>query len=141
MSSGIINVAAAVVIYDSKVLLAKRRGGYLDDLWEFPGGKIEAGETASAAARRELIEELDIYINASSTLLVLEHAYPDKTVRLHFIKCHLTHTKENCLEKLNTNEETGWFNPDNFPYNRFCPADKIAAKHIQWKNIILSEER
>ncbi|HQB84376.1 MAG TPA: NUDIX domain-containing protein, partial [Candidatus Rifleibacterium sp.] len=55
-----IEVAAAVLIHDNRVLLAKRRGGHLDNLWEFPGGKLEVGESAEHAAKRELHEELDI---------------------------------------------------------------------------------
>ena len=54
-----IDVAAAVLVENRKVLLARRRGGYLDNMWEFPGGKLETGESPEAACVRELKEELD----------------------------------------------------------------------------------
>lgn len=140
MVKSLIDVAAAVVIHNDKVLLARRRGGYLDNLWEFPGGKLELDESAAHAARRELVEELDISIVAEHTLLILEHEYPDKTVRLHFVKCRLSETPEPCLHKTRVNPEVGWFNPGELPLNEFCPADRIAAGHLPWKQIIKSEE-
>lgn len=136
MKKGTIDVAAAVIIHKEQVLLARRRGGYLDNLWEFPGGKLEDDESAQSAARRELIEELDISITPGHTMLILEHEYPDKNVRLHFVKCHLLDTPETCLEKTRANPEVGWFSPNKLPLNEFCPADKIAVGHIPWKQII-----
>ena len=64
-----INVAAGVLIYKGKVLMAKRHGGYLDNLWEFPGGKLEKDETPQAAIKRELKEELDIDIIPEKLIL------------------------------------------------------------------------
>lgn len=140
MSKSLIDVAAAVIIHRNKVLLAKRRGGYLDNLWEFPGGKLEKDESAAHAAKRELTEELDISIIAGHTMLILEHEYPDKTVRLHFVKCHLSETPEPCLHKTLKNPEVGWFAPGELPLHDFCPADKIAAGHLPWNQIINIEE-
>ena len=140
MPKSAINVAAAVIIHERKVLLARRRGGYLDSLWEFPGGKFEKDESAGHAAHRELIEELDIKIVTGQTLLVLEHEYPDKTVRLHFVKCRLSDAPDQCLEKMMANAEVCWFAPDDFPLGEFCPADRIAVEHLPWKQIILCEE-
>jgi len=141
MKDTAINVAAAVLVHGRKVLLARRRGGYLDNLWEFPGGKFEENESAGHAAHRELVEELDIRIVPGQTLLVLEHAYPDKTVRLHFVSCRLSDTPKECLERTLINPEVGWFSPDEFPLGEFCPADRIAAGHLPWKQIINCEER
>lgn len=140
MPKSAINVAAAVLVYGNKVLLARRRGGYLDSLWEFPGGKFEADESAGHAAHRELIEELDIRIVPEQTLLVLEHEYPDKTVRLHFVKCRLSDTPDQCLAKMTANPEVSWFAPADFPLGEFCPADRIAVGHLPWKQIITCED-
>ena len=134
-----INVAAAVLIDNNQVLLAKRRGGYLDNLWEFPGGKLEKGESAEAAAARELKEELDINVIPENTVLVLEHNYPDKTVRLHFVKCHLSQEDNASREKLQNNSETCWFIPQNMPLQELCPADRSAATEIPWK--LLMEDK
>ncbi|MGH8492378.1 MAG: Nudix family hydrolase [Moraxellaceae bacterium] len=76
-------VAAAVIRRDGKVLIAQRptdkhQGG----LWEFPGGKVEAGETVEGALVRELLEELGITVIASRPLIRITHDYPDKSVCL-----------------------------------------------------------
>jgi mutator protein MutT len=136
-----IDVAAAVVVHDNKILLARREGGDLHQLWEFPGGKLEKNETAAHAAERELAEELDIRIIAQETLLVLEHQYPDKLVRLHFVACKLTDTHQACLEKTHANPISDWFVPEEFPLADFCPADKIAAGKLPWQKIIKTEEK
>lgn len=79
----IIEVTAAVIRRQGQVLIASRK----NEGWEFPGGKIEPGETAAAALRRELAEEL-----AMTDAVILDeiycicHAYPEKTVRLHFLR-------------------------------------------------------
>ncbi|MEW6711384.1 MAG: NUDIX domain-containing protein [Candidatus Riflebacteria bacterium] len=137
----IIDVAAAVIVHQKQVLLARRDGGNLHNLWEFPGGKLEENETAAAAAERELVEELDIRIMAGQTLLVLDHQYPDKLVRLHFVACRLTDDFSPCLQKTRKNPMVDWFVPENFPLADFCPADKIAAGKLPWKKIINYEEK
>ena len=79
-----IHVAAAVIRgKDGQILIAKRcddkhQGG----LWEFPGGKVEAGETAQAALARELEEELGILVTTARPLIQVRHDYPDKHVLL-----------------------------------------------------------
>ena len=76
---------AAGVIYnsDGKILIAKRADNqHQGGLWEFPGGKIEAGETAEAALKRELREELAIEVSAAEPLIRIHHHYPDKSVLL-----------------------------------------------------------
>lgn len=135
-----IEVSAAVIVHNEKVLLAKRHGGHLHDLWEFPGGKLEQDETASSAAERELVEELDIKIIAGNTLLILDHKYPDKSVRLHFVQCSLTEDFAICLEKTRNNKSVGWFIPENFPLTDLCPADKIAAGKIPWEKLITARK-
>lgn len=79
-----IHVAAAVIrSADDRVLIAKRpldkhQGG----LWEFPGGKVEAGEAVEAALARELLEELGIRVTQARPLIQVRHSYPDKQVLL-----------------------------------------------------------
>ena len=83
-----IDVAAAVLIRDGKLLITQRpRGSHLGGLWEFPGGKAHAGETLEACLSRELREELGIEVEVGSLLELVTHAYPEKTVRLHFFRC------------------------------------------------------
>jgi 8-oxo-dGTP diphosphatase len=76
---------AAGVIRDrlGRVLIAKRAAHlHQGDLWEFPGGKLEPGETAEQALRRELREELDIEVEEATPLIGIRHRYPDRRVRL-----------------------------------------------------------
>lgn len=83
MTIKIVNVAVGVIKKNNAIFICKRadeqhQGG----LWEFPGGKVEAGESVFAALKRELIEEVGITIHSSSQLMVIEHDYGDKCVKL-----------------------------------------------------------
>jgi len=82
----IVEVVAAVIFDEAmeSVLLALRKPSqHQGDRWEFPGGKIEAGESHEQALSRELKEELDIEPVESIGRCTIEHTYPEKTVRLH----------------------------------------------------------
>ena len=81
-------VAAAVIERAGRVLMTRRqRGQHLEGLWEFPGGKCESGETLEACVRRELREELGLLVEVGDEIWRIEHAYPEKHVRLHFFRC------------------------------------------------------
>jgi 8-oxo-dGTP diphosphatase len=79
-----IHVAAGVILNgEGQVLLAlrpkdKHKGG----LWEFPGGKVEPGESVQAALARELLEEINLVVDLASPFLVIDHDYGDKQVTL-----------------------------------------------------------
>jgi 8-oxo-dGTP diphosphatase len=81
-------VAVGILIRpDGSFLLAQRPAGKpYEGYWEFPGGKLEPGETVEAALARELEEELGIQIDSSEHWRVLEHDYPHAYVRLFFHK-------------------------------------------------------
>ncbi|MCY1227375.1 CTP pyrophosphohydrolase [compost metagenome] len=81
-------VAVGVMVQpDGRFLLAQRPAGKpYEGYWEFPGGKLEPGETVEAALARELHEELGLDITACERWHVLEHDYPHAYVRLHFCK-------------------------------------------------------
>ena len=82
--SHVIHVAVGVLIDDKHcVLLARRlKGTHLAGFWEFPGGKVEAGETVKTALGRELLEELGITVDKTSPLLTVSHDYGEKQVLL-----------------------------------------------------------
>jgi mutator protein MutT len=85
-----IEVVAAVIERAGRVLIARRHaGGHLGGLWEFPGGKRQAGETRKAALAREIREELDAAVTVGELLDDVEWTYPEKTVRLLFFRCAL----------------------------------------------------
>ncbi|MEM7433347.1 MAG: 8-oxo-dGTP diphosphatase MutT [Pseudomonadota bacterium] len=80
-----IRVAAGILIRGrDEVLIAERLDGPFTGLWEFPGGKIDPGESALAALVRELNEELGITTLSAEPFMALEHSYPDRTVSLEF---------------------------------------------------------
>jgi len=86
-----LRVAAAVVRREGKLLLTRRPpGGPLGLYWEFPGGKLESGESAAGALARELREELGVGSRPGATLAVTRHDYPGgPSVELHFVSCEL----------------------------------------------------
>ncbi len=82
--SDFLDVALAIPILEGKLLVTRRAAGsHLECMWEFPGGKVEAGEQPAAAAGRELQEETGLRARDLEPLLVLLHEYPERTVRLH----------------------------------------------------------
>lgn len=81
-------VVAAVIERDDAFLLTLRPAGtHLADHWEFPGGKVDEKETHAEALCRELSEELDIVARVGEEVHTVSHAYPEKTVELHFYRC------------------------------------------------------
>lgn len=71
-------------------LVTRRQPGvHLAGMWEFPGGKVDPGETHDAALRRELREELGVEAEVGERVYHTRHAYPDRTVELHFYRCSL----------------------------------------------------
>ena len=79
-----LHVAVGVILNDARQILITRRapGSHQGGLWEFPGGKVEAGESLEQALSRELQEELGIVVGRTSPLLQVEHDYGDKVVLL-----------------------------------------------------------
>ena len=84
-----INVVAALIYKDDKVLIAKRSTGdeNVFGKWEFPGGKVEIGESDEEAIEREIKEEFELKIKAKEFLINNIHEYPTKTVNLKLYKC------------------------------------------------------
>lgn len=89
-SAPLIEVSAGLVFRDGKLLITQRRpGDHLAGLWEFPGGKRDAGETFEDCLVRELQEELGITVAVGALLEDLVHAYAERTVRLRFYACRI----------------------------------------------------
>ena len=94
-SADILTVVAAIIRDDDGRLLITKRleEAHLGGLWEFPGGKVEEGESLSGALIREIREELGVGIEVGSLVLEQKHAYPDRTVHLHFFECRILNGK------------------------------------------------
>ncbi len=90
MTSPIIVVLAAVIERDGRFLMTRRlKGTHLAGTWEFPGGKCDEGESHEACLSRELDEELAVRCDIGEEIFTVEHAYPERTVRLHFRRATL----------------------------------------------------
>ena len=97
----VIEVAAAIIQKEKQVFATCRGYGSLKGKWEFPGGKIEAGETPEDALMREIKEELGISVSISSHFQTLTYDYPDFRVCLHCYLCTLTDSDPVLLEHQN----------------------------------------
>jgi mutator protein MutT len=85
-----IEVSAALIFRDGKLLITRRHvKSHLGGLWEFPGGKLEAGETFEECLVREIHEELGVEISVGELFSEISHDYPEKSVRLKFFICKL----------------------------------------------------
>src|SRR5215510_13711356 len=84
----VITVVAGIIHRNEHILLTRRRAdAHLPNLWEFPGGKVEAGESLPEALQRELHEELGITVTVHDEYHATTHHYPAKSVELHFFNC------------------------------------------------------
>jgi 8-oxo-dGTP diphosphatase len=125
-------VAAGIVIEQGKVLLSRRKKGtHLAGLWEFPGGKVEAGEDPRAALERELEEELGITTRIGEIVDVAFHRYDDadKAVLLLFFEAERTASspEPRALDVA----EVAWRGPRELDASTFPPADvAVLAKVI-----------
>ncbi len=102
-----IQVVAAVIINGQGKYLCVQRGAnkydYIHEKWEFPGGKIEEGETHIDALKRELSEELDIEIIKEPTkIITVEHQYPDFHLTMHAYLCHILDSPINLKEHIDS---------------------------------------
>jgi 8-oxo-dGTP diphosphatase len=83
-------VVAAVIERDGCFFLTRRHAGvHLEGMWEFPGGKVDAGEPHADALRREIREELDADVDVHDLVFEITHDYPDRTITLYFYRCSL----------------------------------------------------
>jgi mutator protein MutT len=111
---------AAVIERDGRFLVTRRlEGTHLSGYWEFPGGKCDPDETPEACLARELREELGIDAQIGNEIVVTEHTYPERTVRLHFRRCEITGEPRPLL-----NQEMRWVSRDEMRTLPFPDADR-----------------
>jgi len=91
----VIEVAAALIrdTAGRYLITQRRRGSHLAGLWEFPGGKLEAGESPAIALRRELTEELGATFDVGKLVETVRWEYPDRMVVLHFHDCRVSRAR------------------------------------------------
>lgn len=122
------DVVAALIFDEAHRFLICRRPPHKmrGMLWEFVGGKAEAGETLSDALIRECREELDITVDVGEEFLQLIHEYPDLTIRLTVFLCKIAEGTPKLLEHVGMK----WITPGEIPEYEFCPADREVLEKI-----------
>ena len=115
-----IEVVAAIICRDGKVFATQRGYGPWKDWWEFPGGKMEPGESAPDALVREIREELSADIDIGRLLRTVEWDYPEFHLTLHCFIC----TLQSDALHLNEHESARWLGVDDLDSVQWLPADE-----------------
>ena len=127
----ITEVVAALIWDNDKFMICQRPAHKARGLlWEFVGGKVEAGETKEAALLRECQEELAVTLSVGDVFMEVVHEYPDITVQLTLFNAVIS---EGVPQKLEHND-IRWITPAEIPQYDFCPADvEILDKIMELK--------
>ncbi len=116
-----LEVTAAIIRQNGKILICQRPADKnCGLLWEFPGGKIEAGENGEQCIIRECQEELGVTLNVERELTDITYEYPDRIVHLHFYLCDIAAG----VPVKKEHNALAWITPDEVDQYEFCPADR-----------------
>ncbi len=121
---------SAAIIFDSegKMLICRRApGGPCSELWEFPGGKREQGESAQECLVRECREELGIELVVDRLFLETKYAYPDREIAFSFFIARI----ESGVIDLHVHSAVAWIPPEESDRYVFCPADTGILQEIR----------
>ena len=122
-----IEVVAAVIAKDGKVFATQRGYGEWKDGWEFPGGKIEPGETPQAALQREIREELATVVEVGRLITTVVYDYPTFQLTMHCFMCRVVSGKLELLE----HESARWLSRDELDSVDWLPADIEVVKVLK----------
>ncbi len=124
-----IEVVAAIIKNDDKIFTTQRGYGDFKGFWEFPGGKIEAGETPQQALIREIKEELDIDIKVGELVTTVEYDYPQFHLTMHCFICTIV-AGDMVLKE---HENSTWLTKDTLDSVDWLPADVELLEIIKVK--------
>ena len=122
-----IEVVAAIIMKDGEVFATQRGYGEWQGWWEFPGGKIEPGETPQEALVREIREELDADISVGALLETVEWDYPTFHLTMHCYLCTLLSASLN----LNEHQAAAWLTPQTLTTVKWLPADEELVERLR----------
>lgn len=122
-----IEVVAAVLVRQGKFLATQRGYGEFRGYWEFPGGKIEAGESREEALQREIWEELETDICVGEHLITVDYDYPSFHLTMHCFLCSLL--SEDLV--LKEHESALWLSLDELGSVTWLPADEAVVRILQ----------
>ncbi len=121
-------VAAAVIVRDGRVLLTRRmEGQHLAGMWEFPGGKLESGESPEETLVRECREECGVEVEVGDIFEVTHHRYPEKDVLLLFYRCRLVAGEVQHLQVA----DHAWVSPSDLERYPLPPADERVVERLR----------
>ena len=122
-----IEVVAAVIRKGDKIFATQRGYGEWQDWWEFPGGKMEVGETPEEALKREIREELSAEISVGELLTTVEYDYPKFHLTMHCFLCTLVGEALH----LNEHEAARWLTKEELDTVKWLPADEIVIDKMK----------
>ena len=122
-----IEVVAAIIHHEGKILATQRGYGEFKDGWEFPGGKVEPGETPRQAIVREIREELEVTIRPERLVTTVECDYPKFHLTMH---CFLASVAEGNITLLE-HEAAKWLGKDELDTVAWLPADVEAVQKLK----------
>mgnify|MGYP002656459028 FL=1 len=122
-----IHVSAAIIMKDNKIFVTQRGYGEFKDWWEFPGGKIEEGETPEECLKREIKEDLKADINIDKYLCTVEYDYPNFHLKMECFICSLIDGHLELVEA----EDAKFITNDQLDNIDFLPADLLVVKELK----------
>ena len=114
-----IEVVAAIIHQGGRILATQRGYGDCKGMWEFPGGKMEAGETEEQAIVREIREELEVKIAVERKVCTVEYDYPQFHLRMHCFWCSIAHG----VPQLKEHQSARWLAKEEWESVEWLPAD------------------
>ena len=115
-----VRVTAAVICRENKIFATQRGYGDYKDWWEFPGGKIESGESPEQALKREILEELAAEISVGRKIMTVEYDYPTFHLSMDCFVCTLIRGEPELLE----HEAAKWLSRSELDCVKWLPADR-----------------
>ena len=131
-----IEVVAAVICDGNRIFATQRGYGEWKDWWEFPGGKMEPGETPEAALQREIREELATEISVENLITTVSYDYPNFHLTMH---CYLCNVKSGSLTLLE-HEAAKWLTRDELSSVKWLPADEEVVEKIKSRKHISQDQ-
>ncbi|WP_234121281.1 (deoxy)nucleoside triphosphate pyrophosphohydrolase [Clostridium hydrogenum] len=122
-----IEVVAAIIKHGNEIFTTCRGYGEFENMWEFPGGKIEPGETREEALIREIKEELELDISVSKYVTTVEYDYPNFHLTMHCFLCEVCGGKMH----LNAHNATKWISLDEVDKLKWVPADILVVEKLK----------
>ena len=125
-----IEVVAAILHRDGAYFATQRGYGEFEGMWEFPGGKIEPGESREVALKREILEELGLDIIIENLLCTTEYDYPSFHLTMH---CYLCNIASGEIE-LREHKSARWLTAETLDSVEWLPADKEVIDKLKYRN-------